>query len=346
MGPDHPLVPVLEDWLAGGDPAREAVACNLVCDHRVSELSERLLTNEFLDSPESTASSRLEDALRTYKEKYVRAPRLPQFSGRANRVNRADMGAGLVDRDVVRVLDLGGMDGVFRVAERRAVPIASFKSYSAELRVLTSHWPTADEALLRWLDQRLQDKGDDEVTTFVNDVVTAIYPSDEELRTPGFHGFFHPTWVAKWAEFRRFLGSGPERWSGVVGVPNSRRIPRWLLLLRYRLPKKVPLLRPTSLDAGYNPYHFPSPPQAPVSEGGYPMDLRWSSPAGRLISEFIHRQVPYPSRRLSLRHFRIARTTGPLPEEGALPQRRRAHYRRLRRRYLVGVDDWMPREML
>ena len=101
-----------------------------------------------------------------------------------------------------------------------------------------------------------------------------------------------PTWAAEWNSTAPYLQSGdPARWLEAVGVPKDYAV--WIAVVRYR--PKVAVYRPTQLDAGWYAHHFPSPPRANLSDGGFAMYLRSIDAAATtgLVSEYIHRQVDF-----------------------------------------------------
>jgi hypothetical protein len=141
-----------------------------------------------------------------------------------------------------------------------------------------------------------------------------------------------------WAAFKGFESELPERWLQVLGA-KQKEAECWIVLLTYPVAMAGTIVRPTQLDAGWNAYHFPSPPQAQVELGGHPMDLFPMENLGSPMSEYIHRQIDhYPDHIM-----RIGRTSASL--SGSLSHQREAHHRLLERHYGSGIRDWMDSPM-
>jgi hypothetical protein len=116
-----------------------------------------------------------------------------------------------------------------------------------------------------------------------------------------------------------------------------------LLVLRYRAsPKASPGLdvyRPTQLEAGDFPFHFPSPDCAERRMGGHPVNFGLGL-SDLLVSEFIHREIRF--------HYEHWRDAGDLLERadsvnyGHLMGYRRRHYLVLKQEYgEENVENWM-----
>ncbi len=107
-------------------------------------------------------------------------------------------------------------------------------------------------------------------------------------------------WVGKLDEFEQHMGEGPQRWLEVFGlghilyrngaVPKAKRTD-WFFLLRYTLESTSTVARPTVLDAGANPYYFPSEGTLPAESGGKTMILGDANDLGiQPLTEYIHNQ--------------------------------------------------------
>ena len=148
---------------------------------------------------------------------------------------------------------------------------------------------------------------------------------------------YQPTWVTTWEAFESLAqgeADNPSRWLEIVGAYKVG-FPRWVVVLCYTAGEAGDLVRPTQLDAGWFPHHFPSPPQAPVETGGHPMDLGAPTGDPRLLSEFIHQQIEHPVKHLT---DMIGRVTELSPSP--LGIQRTAHHDLLSREYTVA--GWMP----
>jgi len=153
---------------------------------------------------------------------------------------------------------------------------------------------------------------------------------------------WHPVWVAGWTEFSTCIDRRrPESWLEAVGLPCPPE-PNWLIVLRYPTTDAQHLYRPTQLEAGAFPWHFPSPKtKLPPLSGGHPMNLAGAPMRSPLCSEFVHEEIPfrpaYWEAGGELLHFTGSSTSG------FLMGHRRLHYRALCAHYGVSpVVRWMP----
>jgi hypothetical protein len=102
-----------------------------------------------------------------------------------------------------------------------------------------------------------------------------------------------PVWLARWEEFDGSTDTAiAASWPESVGLPCSPSV-EWILVLRLRTTDVTQLYRPTLFEAGDFPYHFPSPPCAPLASGGHPMSLRPSAALGALLLEYVHTELPF-----------------------------------------------------
>ena len=99
-----------------------------------------------------------------------------------------------------------------------------------------------------------------------------------------------PVWVTYTRDLERLAGNDPFRWRSLVGVSNDPVHHPWLLILTYPLSRVGDrLYRPTQLESGYNPLHFPPPP---TTLHGLAMDtdhIRRHCP----LPEFIHGRIDH-----------------------------------------------------
>jgi len=113
---------------------------------------------------------------------------------------------------------------------------------------------------------------------------------------------WNPIWAASWDHFNRASIQGiPSSWLEAVGVPCDSG-PSWLMLFRYSYPSEPPdpsnprerLYRPTQLEAGIFPYHFPSPKCAELKDGGQTMKLVENGLVEQfLVSEYVHEEIKF-----------------------------------------------------
>jgi hypothetical protein len=298
------------------------MARNIMHDHRVSVEREKAFDSH---TNRPRTDSDLRDAIIRYKEVYIRTSADPQFLDAGvnglNLVSGASGGRQIIHKDakLVRVLDLNGLTPVFQWAKRKGH--ATFTSF-----------PTRPSGynVGRWLDRMIRQLPREQ---FVQACLDAM--NDYSLHLP-----FHPTWAAAWQKFKPFAQQGSDRWLQVMGMPRPSG-GRWLILLCYTVRSAGTVARPTQLDVGWVPQHFPSPPQARLRRGGHPIDLNTAGLPAELLSEFIHQQINH-----SMKHWRDAgemleRTSAPTSED--LNVQRINHHRHLASRYGQDVFYWMPK---
>jgi hypothetical protein len=344
----HPLEQDLDLWLSGrlGDP-HPAMACNLVHDHRVSPEREAKLLDYFAKAGKRPGK-RLHKALEQYHLQEVRSQKRPDFlEDKLNASNilpeprqfglrrialspaqrQSTSGPAAQNLWLVRLLDLNRLFPVFLRA--RSSRLIVFRDYPRSAG--DSH------AALAWLDSMLGGAA----PRYSQEYFAAAVIDALELARQNEP--FHPTWATYWNHFESYLSSGPVRWASALGFPNGKRCGRWVMVLKYSRAEAGRLVRPTILDAGFNQYHFPSPPQAPLERGGHPMDLQLNPLPTDLLPEFIHQQIPH-----TVEHWVAAgRLLGRIPEwyprRGWLKKWRGNHHDLLIRSYGPGVRAWMNR---
>ena len=324
----HPYDSALNDWIARGTIhtcEHHAMARNLQWDHRVS--AQREIQFDQYVSLHSPTSQGLQKALKNYFQKEIRSNPSPAFIDSAlNGHNIVTGGTDNLDgfaegRELINVIDLNELGGEYEKAVKANVP--GFEDFD----------PSFDDAhILQWLDERLLGTPDSVQTHFVAQVFQQLSISKQT-------NAFQPVWIAFWEDFQPYFYQGPNRWCEVLGVPKVRdRV--WLVILRYTVADACTLVRPTQLDAGWFPHHFPSPPDRPPNEGGCAMDLEIGNPAlvsTRPLAEFIHPQIDFKESFIQA----IGHTTRPSAGNGnTLQQRREQHQLRLSRNY--AISNWMP----
>jgi hypothetical protein len=152
---------------------------------------------------------------------------------------------------------------------------------------------------------------------------------------------YHPVWLMRWPAFEEIAHELGGRWCEVIGRPVADRIPHWVIVLKLRLRDfGGTLARPTVLDAGWWPAHFPSPPQAALDDGGFAMDLRVDPFPDALRSEFIASQPVY-----HIEQWLEGDRQKDLiqPTSGDLALQRAQHLDLLERKFGPAVQNWMTR---
>jgi hypothetical protein len=160
-------------------------------------------------------------------------------------------------------------------------------------------------------------------------------------------GQYHGIWTGLWRNFEAHLHRGASAWLCMLGMrcPKRRTL---CLVLRYRVAAVRPLVRPTVLDAGWYPEHFPNPLTkswlggASVTPplGGHPMNTAdFHLP---LRDEFIHRDVARSASWLAAWGWVGPTPAGSAPFELALRDARSRHYSLLQRSYDKDeVIEWL-----
>jgi hypothetical protein len=141
-----------------------------------------------------------------------------------------------------------------------------------------------------------------------------------------------PVWVTYTRELKDLAGNDPHRWRSLVGVINDPVNHPWLLVLTYRLSHVGDrLYRPTQLESGFNPLHFPPPP---TNLHGLAMDTEHTR-SHRPLPEFIHGRIDHgPSladpAQSPIRHcIRLTAST----VESSLPHAQRNHLHLLKTKF-------------
>jgi hypothetical protein len=309
--------------LANADHEVATMGWNLLHDHRVSIPRFQEFEHCAAAIPLLIADPlSLQDAVNQYCDRRVHLTFSPDFlSSSLNSNNfhgRHDLLPALHgSKLLIRVLNLGRLDSVFRRAKHDGV--AEFADYGAS--------PSVD-----WLDKRLKE--------------FAIHPAHLDRNRLEKHGFlaalldyinvsrktgpYQPVWATVWSEFSRLDWQQPERWPALLGVRPSAS-PTWLLLLRYPVRQAGRLVRPTQLDSGWYPEHFPTPHSATT---GHPMELDATRPERFLLPEYIHQQIDhFPDHLVG-----CARVPGVAKPDLRPPQRR--HFGMLNNKY-TDVGMWV-----
>ncbi|MBI1786386.1 MAG: hypothetical protein HYR60_02400 [Acidobacteria bacterium] len=327
LSDNHGYGAALAAWRVSAFTDMRAMARNLMHDHRVSPEREADF-DAFGGRPRSAEAIRR--AITDYFQERIRVQKKPAFLDEATNLGNIVFGSAevrdplLSDYELARVVDLTGLDRVFSEARRGGM--AQFQGFTQETAA-DSEGRGTNRFLEPWLTT-----GPERAEEFIEAVLQAM----NRFRRTTPH---HPSWTTGWLAFRDYIDAGAERWLELVGVPKSV-FPRWLIVLRYTVGEAGTVVRPTQLDAGWNAFHFPSPPQAARNVGGHPMDLRTSPPANGLIPEFIHEQIDH-----RMEHWiRAGGLSGATARvvDGDLASLRRTHHRLLVRSYGTEVLRRMP----
>jgi hypothetical protein len=317
-GLPHPYDDELSRWSAHKRLAFRAMARNLMFDHRVSSQREAAF-HPFANGAGRTLN--LHNAVVKYHKERIQLQPTPDFLDTAiNADNMISLPNGILpteEAELVRVLDLSGLSRVFSWAIEQEQD-----EWKGKFVGLVKDFE--DEQLAVWLRENLQlADGAEDFICFILDVL-----NDYQKKK----GPFHPTWATTWEAFRRYEKALPDRWAQVLGI--VRKKSRWVVVLKYPVREAGHLVRPTQLEAGWYPFHFPSPPTAPLEGGGHPMDLLVSSDVSPLLPEYIHAQIAHHPTHLVC--WGLAK-----PGKNRLRHQRIAHHQKLAGSY-DHVPAWMP----
>jgi len=319
----HRYNPALEDCTMSGEPLKQAVAENIRYDRRVSVEREEELDVYVKGEPKIWTD--LQRPIGDYFWEKVRRNGDPDYVRGINRQNIVVGGTenhhGLRDEvELGTVLDLRGLLPVYRWAQ--STGIEPFASAIGDFE--------RDENLLLYLD-RVCRGTTEEISAFLARLFEALGRKLQEDEP------FNPTWAVLWKDLEAVLDKQPERWLEVLGIPKQEP-GRWLIVLRYRVRDTGTLVRPTLLDAGWNAYHFPSPPLLPPASGGHPMNLRGQ--AGGLLREYVHSQIPHTIAHWEAGRKKIRRTERAVTCR--LMEQRARHHQRLVDLYGNEIREWLP----
>ena len=313
-----------------------AIAINLRHDHRVSEAREQ----EFREYFERSGDD-LQIALSDYFYEKVYKSNNPNFCEPCI----ADFSGGSCK-------SLAGFDENMQLAS-----VLTFHKLRDRIRSLDSIsivsdlWDTGlvearndSVKFSKWLDEHLLDSSgvmkdpqSAEVKKFIADffeiancnLKDAAGNYDEYTR-------IKPFWATDWSKFDPYTKYETDRWNQVVGV--WREYSTWQIIITYPASAVDILYRPTQLDGGFYPQHFPPPREIGSAEGGYTMD--WGTPDVVLLPEFIHGQIELKYEYWESAGYRIGKT-GLLVCD--LPRSRSDHYEKLKGSFDEhALKNWMP----
>jgi hypothetical protein len=310
----------LRQAVATASEPRRAIACNFIHDHRIS--SKRLRSFKKYVPPVIDESS-IASALRLYHSEKVGTRKLPEFVYEAfngkNILTGGQLSKHIVAKDVLlaRIVVLNALGTVFDWAKA--------KGWRGFLTFPGSHSPSG---VSDWLNCQIGGPSRAFGGSFISAILQAM--NGYRLDRP-----YQPSWATTWRSLAAVANQDASRWLQIVGV--SRPQPgQWCMLLRYSVREAGTIARPTCLDAGDYPFHFPSPPCAPLSVGGHPADLKRSRVVG-VLPEYIHKQIDHTPA-----HVMAVERTG-LGDCATLRVQRTNHHNRLVAYYGVSVLHWMAK---
>jgi hypothetical protein len=327
----------LRSMTASAAEETSALAKNLVYDNRVSEAREHSF-DKFVDKP--CGSGAVLRGLSDYYRARVQTEEHPDY------LDPETNGDNLVERDLVlrrrtparlpghdalpaikpnwimaRVIDLNSLTPLFQWALSRREP-----AWTDCLHRFVSI--RDDEGMSHWLDGKLAGAKDSAKERFVAGVLNIMNAHFLETRHAS------PTYVMPWTAFEQIAFLGAERWLETAGEP---RLPhaQWVMLLGYSVAEAGDLVRPTQLDAAWDPYRCPPHRYAPVISGGHPVDFGCVSMFEPPIPQYIHQPILHDVEQWKRLGRRLARSA-PMEKKLVardLSKRRERHYRRMELNY-------------
>ncbi|MSV28119.1 MAG: hypothetical protein EXQ52_05170 [Bryobacterales bacterium] len=324
-GAKHGYRPALTDLSNDRSSENRAVAFNLMADHRVSPDREAEFHARAGSSPTKTS---LKDAVGDYFQSEVRDSSNPAFLRTENENNFVPQWTSPARRglhpgfELARIINLNGLEKVYiRNRDRlwKELPPPPGKPVPVNY----------DE----FLDQ--QCRADEKTKERFIEVLFEILDTDR-VGNP-----YEPAWAMAWEDFAPHSKKGANIWWKLAGIKLDR-FPVWLAAVKLRAYEAGELFRPTQLDAGWNGFHFPSPPNIVVDSGGHPVDLRRRDPYREVVSEYIFQQSRLESGHWVAAGKLLEEATGKDP--GNFRAQRRAHHDVLSRKHGHGaIRRWMPK---
>ena len=340
-----PLESVLADMIASGDDELRSLGWNLIHDRRIDPTRFAGFDDYLTASRMNIACPvTMKRAVSGYHAFRIQGRMAPDFLvGDLNESNfhgrKHELPALYGKRLLVRVLNLSRLGKLYSAAKSAAV--LGFDDYLEPIPAsgTSGARPSGGSGSLdvvAWLDRKLARFKSDpsscfDATRLTGDsFLAALFAFlNANRRTEPFQ----PVWTTGWTEFSSREWQQPERWLQMLGVRTDKSQPSWLLLLRYPAREAGQVVRPTQLDGGWYPEHFPTPPSAPC---GHAMDLDHAHRDRHPLPEYIHQQMDHiPAHLVACARVDAARPV-PLPP----PQRR--HFRILERDY-ADVPTWAQR---
>ena len=311
--------------ITDADDGTSTIGWNLFHDPRITDSRFTKFSNEVASAGHTIDdAATMQDGLSSYYRRCVHFTKTPDFLVRGlNLFNYHGRPGPLPllhgSKLLTSVFNLALPDDIYR--EAKSDGLREFQSFGRK-KYPTAAPPTAAQ----WLDDKLAslrrpaEAFTDRVALSKHPFVVALlwFLNQRRVRYP-----FQPTWATLWDRFDAREWDDPLRWQSLLGVRRSDT-DTWLLLLRYPVREAGTLLRPTQLDAGWYPEHFPASLSATT---GHAMDLDAARRICPPMPEFIHQQIDH----LPEHVIAIARVPGTTHIPAAPAQRR--HYRVLKKTY-------------
>ena len=323
-------------WESSGDEEKISMAVNLRCDHRVTNMREQQFRDYFLKKND------LREALDDYVRHSVKLSTSPHFCEPwcdnlvADCLSDEYCENFKAPKDLATVISLNGLSHPIKDTYPNLVHIMpEWKDLiDVETQASDEHsdQTPGKNKFDKWLDSNLKDKTTEQIETFLSKIFKVL-----NHRLTVEHKRYNPVWVTTWDDFDMYTKLSADRWNQVVGVP--RDTPTWQIVLRYPSSKVPCLYRPSQLDGGYYPQHFPTPRVAAMADGGRTMDLDAS--VTKPLNEYIHKQINLDIQYWIQGGRRIGEASVTSDD---LPKMRNHHYDKLIDMYEEdAIRNWMQR---
>jgi len=158
--------------------------------------------------------------------------------------------------------------------------------------------------------------------------------SDDPMAT------LNPFWVTVWDSWQQRVGKSADDWCASVGL--CKDSPAWVAVVRYPV-RRVQLIRPTQLEAGWYGRHFPTPPDCSLGEGGRVVDGHphiFSRPGYQPLKEYLHPPIPLFVEDWIVTLLPCLQTTQPIGQVPFLERDRIGHWNGLTNEF-SHTQEWM-----
>lgn len=332
--------PALEKWERSGKLDEQAMAVNMRYDHRVTRGQELKFRRYF------EGHGDLARALKEHWDKEIKNKNKPAFCkkicnnfvafcGHPGRGHCVDFNK---DMKLATVINLNGFLLPIRDSGHEVPEWADFMDIDMGAVDFNSN---PDVWLDRYMENNYVKKGLDRKN--VEPLIDVMFKVINHRLSAGL--IYQPIWVTNWDDLekytveRRANGSlDADRWNQVVGIPREPQ--KWQIVLWYPAGVVPCLHRPSILD-GHSVYgqHFPTPPRVRKAAGGHTMDLGTGD--DKLMSEFIHPQIPLDTK-YWINTDRLIGRTLTSGYSRILPSNRSAHHQKLIDHYGQDrIKNWM-----
>ena len=165
---------------------------------------------------------------------------------------------------------------------------------------------------------------------------------DSRQRSDNPMATLNPFWVTLWDSWQQRVGKSTDDWCASVGL--CKDSPVWVAVVRYPV-RRVRLIRPTQLEAGWYGRHFPTPPDCSLGEGGRVVDGRpqvFSRTRYQPLKEYLHAPIPLFVEDWIVTLLPCLRTTQPIGQVPFLERDRIGHWNGLTNEF-SHTPEWMKR---